>query len=253
MLLKLKETPEIVLDVEGILPQTVHKKSREDVEKIKILHGNKYVDLGDFFDVNTEGDGLIFEGDLRKVKRIGWSLEEGEILVKGNAGMYVGAFMQGGKIMVEGDAGPFSALNMGGGELIVKGNVGDYLGASYRGEWRGMSSGKILVEGNAGMEVGSHMRDGVIIIRNFVDSFCGTRMSGGIIFANKASIRAGAGMKSGNIIVNETLELLPGFYLEGQMTPNIEDEMLKDDYSVYSGDHAERGAKGQLFVHSFSF
>lgn len=251
MLLKLKETPEIVLDVEGILPQTVHQKSREDVEEMQIICGNRNVDLGDFFDVDTEGDGLIFEGDLRKVKRVGWSLEDGEILVRGTAGMYVGAFMQGGKIMVEGDVGPFSALNMGGGELIVKGDAGDYLGASYRGEWRGMSSGKILVEGNAGMEVGSHMRDGIIIIRNFVDSFCGTRMSGGIVFANKANVRAGAGMKSGDIIVNGTPELLPGFYLEGQMTPEIEDEMLKEDYNVYSGDHAERGAKGQLFVHSF--
>lgn len=254
MLLKLKETPETVLDVEGILPNSVQQKSREDVEKMQILHGNRNVDLGSFFDVDSEGDGLIFEGDLRKVKRIGWSLGSGEILIRGNAGMYVGAFMQGGKILVEGDVGPFSALNMGGGDLIVKGDAGDYLGASYRGEWRGMSSGKILVEGNAGMEVGSHMRGGIIIIRNFVDSFCGTRMSGGVVFANKANGRAGAGMKSGSIILNGTTELLPGFYLEGQMTPEIEDEMLKEDYNVYSGDYAERGgAKGQLFVHSFLF
>ncbi len=247
MLLKLKETPETVLDMEGILPQTIQQKNREDVEKMKILHGNRTIDLGDFFEVHPDEDGLIFEGDLRKVKRIGWSMEDGQILIRGNAGMYVGAFMQGGKIMVEGDVGPFSALNMGGGELIVKGNAGDYLGASYRGEWRGMSSGKILVEGNAGMEVGSHIRDGIIIIRGFVDSFCGTKMSGGIIFSNKAGIRAGAGMKSGNIIVNQTPELLPGFYYEGNMKPDINDDMLKEDYSVYSGDHAESGAKGQLF------
>lgn len=245
--LKLKQTPDIGLDVEGILPNTVTGKGREEIESLKIVYGNRYIDLGDFFDVYTEGDGLIFEGDFGKVKRIGWSLEEGEILIKGNAGMYAGAFMQGGKILVEGDVGPFSALNMGGGEFIVKGNAGDYLGASYRGEWRGMSSGKILVEGNAGMEVGSHMREGVIIIRNFVSAFCGTKMSGGIIFANKAGIRAGAGMRSGTIIVNETPELLPGFYLEGQMKPEIDDDMLKEDYTVYSGDHAERGAKGQLF------
>lgn len=253
MLLKLKETSEVALDVEGILPHTVHQKSREEVEKMKILHGNRNVDLGDFFDVNIEGDGLIFEGDLRKVKRIGWSLEDGEIMIRGSAGMYIGAFMQGGKILVEGDAGPFSALNMGGGELIVKGNAGDYLGASYRGEWRGMSSGKILVEGNAGKEVGSHIRDGIIIIRGSADSFCGTKMSGGIIFVNKANIRAGGGMRAGSIIVNEIPELLPGFYYKGEMSPDIDDEMLKEDYVVYSGDHAERGAKGQLFCSNPGF
>ncbi|MFP4558798.1 MAG: formylmethanofuran dehydrogenase subunit C [Archaeoglobaceae archaeon] len=250
MLLKLKETPELVLDVEGVLPQTVQQKSREDVERMEVLYGNSTIDLGDFFDVYTEGDGLIFEGDLRKVKRIGWSLEDGEILVRGNAGMYVGAFMEGGKILVEGDIGPFSALNMGGGELIIKGDAGDYIGASYRGEWRGMSSGKILVEGNAGKEVGSHMRDGMIIIRGFADSFCGTRMSGGIVFASKANTRAGAGMRAGTIIINETPELLPGFHFEGHMKPDIDDEMLEEDYIVYSGDHAEKGAKGQLFCSS---
>ena len=39
---------------------------------------------------------------------------------------------------------------MKGGELIIEGNAGNYLGAAYRGDWRGMSGGKILVKGNAG-------------------------------------------------------------------------------------------------------
>jgi len=250
--LKLKETPDIVLDVEGLVPEAVKGKGAEEIERIKIFYGNRKVDVGDFFDVSNDEDKIVFEGDLTRVKRIGAFLKDGEIVIRGNAGMYVGAFMRGGRIVVEGDVGHFSALNMKGGEMIVKGNAGDCLGASYRGEWRGMSSGKIFVSGNAGKEVGSYMRGGIIIIKGLADSYCGVKMTGGIIFANKAKTRAGAAMKGGSIIINETPELLPGFFFEGKMRPNIEEELLEGEYSVFSGDHAEIGAKGKIFVREFS-
>jgi formylmethanofuran dehydrogenase subunit C len=249
--LKLKEIPDICIDVEGILPEGMEGKRIEEIERMKIFYGNKKIDLGEFFDVYSEGDGLIFEGDLRRVKRIGSLMKRGEMTIRGDAGMYVGAFMESGKITVEGGVGPFSALNMRGGEIIIKGNAGDYLGASYRGEWRGMSSGKILVMGNAGKEVGSYMRGGIIVIKGFADSFCGTRMSGGTIFANKANLRAGAGMKAGSIILNEVHELLPGFFFEGKEKVNFE-EGFEGEYMVFSGDHAERRAKGKIYVKKFT-
>lgn len=248
---KLKET-DIGLDVEGLLPEVIRGKSTEEIERIKIFYGNRKVDVGDFFDVSNDGENMVFEGDLTRIKRIGAFLRDGEIVIRGNAGMYTGAFMRGGKIVVEGDVGHFSALNMKGGEMVVRGNAGDCLGASYRGDWRGMSSGKIFVSGNAGKEVGSHMRGGIIIIRGYTDSYCGVKMTGGIIFANKANKRAGASMRGGSIIINETPELLPGFFFEGKMRPNIEEELLEGEYSVFSGDHAEKGAKGKMYVREFS-
>jgi len=249
---RLKEIPDMGLDVEGILPDAVCGKKIEEIEKIKIFYGNRKVDAGDFFDISSDGESLVFEGDLRRVKRIGAFLKNGEIIVRGSAGMYVGAFMKGGKILVEGDVGHFSALNMKGGELAVKGNAGDCIGASYRGDWRGMSSGKIFVSGNVGKETGSHMRGGIIIIKGFADSYCGVKMTGGIIFANRANTRAGAAMRGGSIIINETPELLPGFFFEDKMRPNIEEELLEGEYSVFLGDHAERGAKGKIYVREFT-
>ena len=252
--LKLKDIPEVGLDVEGILPRSVEGKKVEEIEKLEIQHGNQVVEVGDFFDVSIDEDEdtLIFDTnlDLNKIKRIGAFLDEGDIIIRGSAGMYVGAFMEGGRILVEGDVGSFSAMDMSGGELIIKGNAGDYLGASYRGEWKGMSSGKILVEGNTGKEVGCNMVGGVIIVKGTSDTFCGVKMNGGIIFAEKAKERAGASMRSGAIIINETSELLPGFKFEGKMKPEIEigNGLLKGDYNVYSGDHAEKGAKGKIFV-----
>jgi formylmethanofuran dehydrogenase subunit C len=255
--LRLKRTPDLCLDVEGIIPEAVQGKTLEEIEKMEILNGSRKVNIGDYFDVTDEGNSLIFEGDLSKVKRIGMNLRDGEILVKGNAGMYVGAFMRGGKITVEGSVDAFSALNMKGGELIVRGNAGDYLGASYRGDWRGMSSGKILVEGDAGKETGCFMCGGVIIIRGTVDSYCGVKMKGGTIFANKARTRAGASMMAGSIILNSTPELLPGFFFERKMEPEIEKllelekELIEGEYHLFSGDHAERGAKGKIYVREF--
>lgn len=253
IILKLKDIPEVGLDVEGILPREVVGKKVEEIEKLEIQHGNQVVELGEFFDVSIDDneDTLVFDTniDLKKIKRIGAFLDKGDILVKGSAGMYVGAFMEGGRILVEGDVGPFSAMDMKGGELIVKGNAGDYLGASYRGEWRGMSSGKILVEGDAGKEVGCNMVGGTIIIKGTSDSFCGVKMNGGVIFTEKAMERAGASMRSGAIVINQTSELLPGFKFEGKTEPEFEiTEMLQGEYNVYSGDYAEKGAKGKLFV-----
>ena len=58
--------------------------------------------------------------------------------------------MKGGRIRVTGNVDAFAGIQMEGGELIVEGNAGDYLGGSYRGDWRGMKGGTIRVKGNAG-------------------------------------------------------------------------------------------------------
>ena len=65
--------------------------------------------------------------------------------------------MKGGKILAKGNVDAFAATAMKGGELTIEGNAGNYLGAAYRGDWRGMSGGKILVKGNAGSDIGMYM------------------------------------------------------------------------------------------------
>ncbi len=252
VILKLKEKPDICLEVEGILPNIIAEKSVEEIEDLLIQYGNRKVKLSEFFDVFVEKSDvprLIFEGDMSRVKRIGFGMREGEIIVKGNAGMYLGAFMSGGRIVVEGDVGHFSALNMRGGEIFIEGNAGDYLCASYRGDWRGMSGGTVIVKGDAGKELGSYMRGGKIAVEGLADEFAGVCMRGGLIVLNKAKARLGASMIGGAIVVNEVEELLPGFFEEGEEeNPEIEGEKFEGRFKVYSGDHAERKAKGKLYV-----
>ena len=250
--LKLKERPDICLEVEGILPMKMAEMEKGEIENVLIQYGNRKVKLSEFFDIyleKSEVPRIIFEGDMSKVKRIGWGLDGGEIIVEGNAGMYVGAFMSDGRIVVKGNVGHFSALNMKGGEMIVEGDAGDYLCASYRGEWRGMSGGTVVVKGNVGKELGSYMRGGKVVVEGFADDFAGVNMRGGLLIINKAKSRLGAGMTSGYIVVNEVEELLPGFFEEGEEeNPEIEGERFEGRYKVFSGDHAERKAKGRIYL-----
>ncbi len=251
VILTLKEIPKIHIDVEGILPKTIKNKRKNEIEDLKILYGKEIVKLGDFFDVEkTSENTLIFCGNLERVKRIGFRMDEGIIKIEGNAGMYVGAFMEGGKIIAHGNVGSFSGLNMKGGEIIIEKNAGDYLGAAYRGNWKGMSGGNILVRGNGGRETGAYMSGGKIVIRGKCGTFTGVGMKGGVIQTTRASFGLGASMKKGYIIVEEEIEdLLPGFIYEGEVkNPEIEGEKLKGKYLIYSGDHAERGTNGRILV-----
>lgn len=252
LILKLKEKPDLCLEVEGILPNVIVEKDVEEIENLPIQYGNRKVKLSEFFDISVEKSEtprVVFEGDMSRVKRIGWKLDGGEIIVKGNAGMYLGAFMSDGRIIVEGDVGNFSALNMRGGEILIEGNAGDYLCASYRGDWRGMSGGTVIVKGNAGKELGSYMRGGKIVVEGTADDFAGINMKSGLMIINKAKSRLGAGMTAGSIVVNDVDELLPGFFEEGEEeNPEIEGEKFEGRFKVFSGDHAERKAKGKIYL-----
>ncbi len=252
LILTLKEKPDICIEVEGLNPDVVAKMSREEIEKFPIQYGNKRVPLSEFFELEfseSDVERIVFKGDMERVKRIGWGLERGEIVVEGNAGMYLGAFMMGGRIVVKGNVGHFSALNMRGGEVIIEGNAGDYLCASYRGEWRGMSGGTVVVNGDVGKELGSYMRGGRIVVKGRADDFAGVNMRGGLIVLKEAGDRVGASMVGGSIVADKIGEILPGFFHEGEVeNPDVEGERFNGVFDVYSGDHAERRAKGKLYV-----
>ena len=47
----------------------------------------------------------------------------------------------------------------------------------------------------------------------------------------------------------EVEDILPGFFYEGRVKdPEIDGERFRGEYDVYSGDHAERRAKGRIYV-----
>ena len=240
----LKDEPDVCVEVENLLPEKLKGMKVGDVRKVKVRLGKYEVEAGELFEVRkTSGEEVVFEGLwLERVKRIGFGMSSGSIVVRGNAGMYTGAFMKGGRIVVEGNADRFAGMNMSGGEIVIAGDAGDYLGCGYRGD-DGMRGGRIVVHGNAGDEAGVKMKDGEIIVKGEAGMFFGGMMSGGIARAKRAK-RAGANIKGGTIILEEARrdEILPGFEYSGK------DEFEEKIYHVFEGDRAVRKSKGRILV-----
>ncbi len=243
-LFRLKDEPEVCVEVDTLLPEKLKKLDVKDVKNLKVRLGKLETSVEELFDVErVEGESVIFEGKwLDRVKRIGFGMTEGEIVVRGNAGMYTGAFMKGGRIVVEGSVDRFAGMNMSGGEIVVRRNAGDYLGSGYRGD-AGMKGGRIVVEGNAGDEAGIKMKGGEIIVKGKAGLFFGGMMSGGTARAERAE-RAGANMKNGMIVLEKARDedILPGFTYTGK------DEFENRIYYVFEGDKAVRKSKGKLLV-----
>ncbi len=220
--LRLRSPAEIPVEVEGVVPELLAGLAPDSIGAFPISQGNSRLRVGDLFEVSGDCRDdltLVWEGDLKAVKRIGQGLKSGRVIVRGNAGMHVGAEMSGGVIEVLGDVSDWAGAEMSGGRLQVQGSVGDCLGGAYRGSRRGMTGGEILVTGNAGSEAGRVMRRGLIAIGGDCGEFCGSRMIAGTILIGGAARRCpGAGMKRGTIGLfgPSVPEMLPTFRLAGR-------------------------------------
>ena len=105
--------------------------------------GKRQCRVDDFFAVEGEGsDELEIRGDVGKVKWIGRGMTRGRILIQGNAGMHLGAYMKGGTIEVTGNASDWVGAEMSGGLIRIRGNAGGQVGAAYRGSASGMQTGR---------------------------------------------------------------------------------------------------------------
>ncbi len=255
-ILKPKEQPATSLEAEVINPDIFAGKEIEEIKALEVFYGNRKGRLGDFFQVSGKKvmDAsklrIVIDGDVGRTKRIGQEMKSGEIVIKGNADMYLGSRMRGGKIVLHGDAESFTGLQMRGGELVIKGNAGSYLGSSYRGDWRGMRGGTIIVEGNVGSEAGEFMRGGLIHVKGDADPNMGLHMAKGLIVLDgKAGSRLGAQMIGGDIVTGAVDRMLLGFKLKEEVKdPKVNGETFKGTYKKYSGDHAEFKTRGNLYL-----
>jgi formylmethanofuran dehydrogenase subunit C len=269
LLLALRRTFTISLEVESVRVEIVREQTVDQVKATRIAFGNRQVDLAEFFEVTgsaAEDQEIVWEGDCSRVKRIGESQTQGRMRVDGHAGMHVGALMTGGEILISGNVGDWAGAEMKGGRLIIQGNAGNCLGAGYRGATKGMTGGEILVHGSAGDEAGSVIRRGLIAIAGTCGAATGFGMiAGSILIFGRVGTRCGAGMKRGTIglFANDPdLSLLPTFhparsisptflriylrYLESRGFP-VPPQCADANYRRYNGDLLELG-KGEILV-----
>jgi len=239
---------------ECISPDVFKEKTVEEIANLTIWIGNKKRQLSDLFKIEKTSDdtlNITINGDVEKVKRIGWGMTQGEIVINGNTGMHLGKKMSGGKIVVNGNTEGWAGSQMKGGLIEIKGDAGDYLGSPYRGSTVGMKKGKIIVHGNVGSDSAVFMKSGVIKIHGNAGPFMGFRKTGGVIHIGKdAGTRLGACMTGGKIVVSGKLEnIMPTFTIDRiKKKVKIEaDDKAVGPFYVFLGDLAESG-KGKLFV-----
>jgi formylmethanofuran dehydrogenase subunit C len=213
IVLTLKEPPSVPLEAEVLSPDVLGGLTRDAVRALPVFLGKRQRRLDDLFTVEGEAsDQIEIRGDAAKVKWIGRGMTHGRIVVSGNAGMHLGAYMKGGTIEVTGHASDWVGAEMSGGLIRVRGNAGGQAGAAYRGSLSGMTDGTILIGGGAGLEVGMRMKRGTIVVSGPVRDFAGLQMKGGtIVLGRGAELRTGAWMMRGTIVSLAPIPLLPTF------------------------------------------
>lgn len=271
--LTLKEPLTIPVEADAICPDLFAEKSRREIEALSLYHGNRQRRLGDLFEVQGErADKIRIRGDLSWVKKIGYGMTGGRIVVEGDAGMHLGATMRGGEIIVKGNASDWLGAEMRGGLIRVKGNAGNFAGAAYHGSKHGINRGTIIIEGNAGNEVGERMRRGLIVILGDASDFLGANMiAGTVIVFGRVGNGPGAGIRRGTIVLfggeqsnTSPLQLLPTFHYDCTYNPaflrvylralrrhgiEIKEEYITGRYRRYNGDIAELG-RGEILVYA---
>jgi formylmethanofuran dehydrogenase subunit C len=262
--LTLKAQPSVPLEAEVISPDVTASLAHDALRALPVYLGKRQRRLDDIFEVEGEAsDELEVRGDAGKVKWIGCGMTRGRIVIAGNAGMHLGAYMKGGTIEVTGNASDWVGAEMAGGLIRVRGNAGGQAGAAYRGSLSGMTGGTILIGGSAGLEVGMRMRRGVIAVGGPVRDFAGLQMKGGtIVLRGGAELRTGAWMVRGTIVSLAPLRLLPTFACACTYQPTflrlyakhlravgfaVPEEVGGGTFQRYTGDTAVPG-KGEILV-----
>lgn len=269
LVLSLKQQTSIPIEVDTIRMETIRTQTLDEVRATRIHYGNKTPALSDFFEVSgsaADDAEIVYEGDCSKIKLIGTGLTAGRIVVRGNAGMHLGAEMRGGEIIVEGNTADWLGAEMHGGRIRVRGNAGHLVGAVYRGGRKGMTGGEILIDGNAGNEIGNSMRRGLIAIGGTAGDAIGYNLiAGTILVFGGVGIRPGAGMRRGTIgLLGPAAPppMLPTFKSAGPSRPvflqiylrhlrqlgfTVPEDCFSSAYEQHCGDFLEYG-KGEILV-----
>jgi glutamate synthase domain-containing protein 3 len=140
-------------------------------------------------------------------------LKYGEIIIKGNAGDYLGVLNAGATIRVTGDVGNYVADNMTAGTLIIDGNTG-YGAAQY------CYGGIVVIHGNAGDFTATMNKGATIIVNGDVGSDAGTYMLDGDLI-----VVGNAGEHFANYLIRGNV------YIRGEWTSighNTKEEPLDD-------------------------
>jgi len=212
--LTLREPPSQRIDMSPLSPDRLTGKTPVQIAAIELASGNRTLRVDSLFTISGQfASEVEIRDGCAKLDRIGQGMTRGRIIVRGDAGAYLGAQMGGGVLEVHGNCGAYGATGMKAGLVHVLGNAGDFLAAAIPGDHQGMQGGMIVVGGNAGERVGDRMRRGVVLIEGNAGDYCASRMLAGTIAVwGKVGKFPGWAMKRGTLLLQDAPgELLPTF------------------------------------------
>ena len=201
------------VDVSSLTPDKLSGLSVAEIEKLPLLLNTAGIKVADAFKVE-KGDAaqVVFRTSDDGIEHIGDGLVSGEIIVEGDAGIYVGRAMKGGTIRVNGNAGDFAGAGKSGGLLVVSGNGGDFVGAGLPGQTSGASGGTIVVKGNVGQRFGERLRRGVVIALGDAGANCAARAIAGTIWVRgQVGDTPAQAMKRATVLLEKAPPALPTF------------------------------------------
>jgi len=211
------------LDCRGLLPARLARMDTEEIQRLPIRAGNRRTPLLELFEIDQDDDGactLHIKTLDGRLDFLGAGLDEGRLLVTGDAGDFAGRGMQGGEMTVQGSCADMAGSGLSGGVLTITGDAGSGIGAPGAGERQGQRGGIIHVRGNAGERAGERMRRGTLIIEGDAGRLLGYRMIAGTVFAGgRVAERAGYGMLRGTLLLRrEPHSISPTLRANGRQT-----------------------------------
>ena len=211
---ELRTEPDQRLDLSPLTPAGLAGLSPKDIQAIAIGTTREKVTVGDLFKLKgTDAAKLRFVRTDARCDKISEGLIQGEIVVDGDAGAYLGSKMRAGRITVNGSAGVLAGASMRGGMIDIARDAGERAGGVAVGEAHGMRGGRLSIGGKAGSLLGERMRRGLIIGRGGAGDYVAGRMiAGTILLRGRVGRFAGYGLRRGTLIFDkEPKELLPTF------------------------------------------
>ena len=157
-------------------------------------------------------------------------LKHGEVIIRGEAGDYLGVLNDGTLIKVTDNAGQYAADNMTAGTLIVEGNAA-YGAAQY------CYGGTVVVHGNAGDFTATMNKGATVIIAGNVGDEAGTYMlNGDLIVAGDAGENFANYLIRGNVYIAGEWKSLGNNTRIEQLTVDDIDKLraLFDEYGIDS-------------------
>ncbi len=252
----------VPVEVRKVRPDVIAKLSGpEEIKGLPVWVGNTRTTVGEVFELSFEGEftsdpnliTVVFEGQsTARLRYVGYRMEAGKIVVKGDVGPLAGFRMRGGELVVHGNAGDYLGAKMRGGKIEVFGDVGSFVGGKLIGEryGSGMKAGTIIVHGSAGAYIGHGMKKGDIVVEGSAGNYAGYGMEGvNIVILGDAGLYPGARMCGGRIVVKGRVEdVLCSFYIDDIVkSVKVKNIVINEPFVLFIGD-VVRDGRGRLYV-----